>query len=154
MIEITLESFDGVLFNVNKEIVLQSELISDVLKEKGNDIGEPIILENVRCSTLNKVIEYCKHYNHELRINPNNRNINNYDSWAKEYFKNMEKECLFDLIRAAHTMKINNLINLICKYISNEIIGQTDSDITIHFKFIDADDTKNIPPPTRRFTER
>jgi len=57
MTEITLESFDGAIINVNKEIVLQSELISDILKEKGNDFEEPIYLENIRYSTLNKVID-------------------------------------------------------------------------------------------------
>jgi len=51
-------------------------------------------------------------------------------------------------------MRISNLLSLICKYISIEIIGQTSSDITIHFKFIDADDIKNSTPPTKRYTER
>ena len=89
MTEITLESFDGVLVNVNKEIVLQSELISDILKEKGNDIEEPIHLENIRYLTLNKVIEYCRHYNHELISNPYNRNINNYCNHKLTTFHNI-----------------------------------------------------------------
>ncbi|ORX53817.1 hypothetical protein BCR36DRAFT_403475 [Piromyces finnis] len=153
MTEITLESYDGVLVRVNKEIVLQSELISDILKEKGNDIENPILLENVKYSTLNKVIDYCKHCHQELIYN-NNRNNIKYDSWAKDYFKNVNKELLFDLVHAAHTMKINNLLILICKYIAIEIIGQIDNNITIHFRFNDTDDSKNSTPPTRRFTER
>jgi len=138
-IKISLESSDGKVFKVDKEIATKSQLINNMLEDVEESDNENIPLPNVTGEILEKVLEYCEHHRDDKVDEYDFDDDENKDAWDKEYLENFKtKEQLFDTALAANYMDIKTLLNLACRHIADHIRGMTAEDIREYF---------NIPYP-------
>jgi len=138
-IKINLESSDGKVYKVDKDIAVKSQLINNMLEDAEENDNENIPLPNVTGEILEKVIEYCEHHRDDKVDEYDYDDDENKDSWDQEYLENFKtKEQLFDTALAANFMDIKTLLNLTCRYIADQIRGKNAEDIREYF---------NIPYP-------
>jgi len=133
-IKINLESSDGKVYTVDKEIATKSQLINNMLEDVDDDNNENIPLPNVTGEILEKVIEYCEHHRNDKVDEYDFDDDENKDSWDQEYLESFKaREQLFDTALAANYMDIKTLLNLCCRHIADKIRGMTAEDIREYF---------------------
>ncbi|OUM66425.1 hypothetical protein PIROE2DRAFT_53572 [Piromyces sp. E2] len=138
-IKVNLESSDGKVFKIDKDIAIKSQLINNMLEDVDESDNENIPLPNVTGDILEKVIEYCEHHRDDKFDEYDYDDEENKDSWDQEYLESFKtKEQLFDTALAANYMDIKTLLNLTCRHIADNIRGKTADDIREYF---------NIPYP-------
>ena len=138
-IKVNLESCDGKIFKIDKDIAIKSQLINNMLEDIEDSDDENIPLPNVTGDILEKVIEYCEHHRDDKIDEYDYDEDNNENSWDQDYLENFStKEQLFDTALAANYMDIKTLLNLTCRHIADKIRGKTAEDIREYF---------NIPYP-------
>jgi len=139
-IKVNLESCDGKVFKIDKDIAVKSQLIFNMLEDVDDESdNENIPLPNVTGDILEKVIEYCEHHRDDKIDEYDFDDDDNKDSWDENYLGNFKsKEQLFDTALAANYMDIKTLLNLTCRHIADNIRGKTAEDIREYF---------NIPYP-------
>jgi len=72
--------------------------------------------------------------------------------WDRDFFEVIEKDRLLDVVRAANSMQIDNLLNVVCQYIGNEVYGKSVAEIEKYFKITDKLNKNKIP--NIRYSER
>jgi len=138
-IKVNLESCDGKIFKIDKDIAIKSQLINNMLEDIEDSDDENIPLPNVTGDILEKVIEYCEHHRDDKIDEYDYDEGNNENLWDQDYLENFStKEQLFDTALAANYMDIKTLLNLTCRHIADKIRGKTAEDIREYF---------NIPYP-------
>ncbi|KAJ4765869.1 Skp1 [Rhynchospora pubera] len=106
--KITLKTSDGVKFKVPEAMAKESRTIHDILED---DCGKSLIfLPNVTGRTFAMVIEYCE--KHESIVD------------LEELTDHVYMPTIFELIFAAHFLKINKLMDLSCQKMG-DIKGQS-----------------------------
>jgi len=133
-IKINLESSDGKVFNIDKDVAIKSQLINNIVEDCDND-NENIPLPNVEGSILEKVIEYCEHHRDDKIDEYEYEDDDNKDSWDQEYLESFkDKKELFETALAANYMDIKTLLNLTCRFIADKIRGLNTNDIREYFE--------------------
>ncbi|KAL7118522.1 hypothetical protein ACP275_02G007100 [Erythranthe tilingii] len=118
---IALMSSDGVTFEVEESVAVQSETIKNMIEN--NIAVTPIPLPNVTSNILLKVIEYCKHHAEAAS------NAAVYGAAAhkvaEEYVRRFDSELLkvdqstlIDLLNAAYNLNIKSLVELTCNKVA------------------------------------
>ncbi|KAJ4822030.1 hypothetical protein Tsubulata_001609, partial [Turnera subulata] len=119
--KITLESADGVTFEVEEAVALQSPVIEKIMKEGPADNGGVIKVPGekriITGDILAKVIEY-------LKKNLEQEDMDASKDWRGEFVK-VDQNTLFDLILAANDLQIKSLLDLTCQVIANMIKGKS-----------------------------
>ncbi|PQQ13954.1 SKP1-like protein 1B [Prunus yedoensis var. nudiflora] len=119
MKKITLKSDNGVTFEVEEAVAMQSQTIKHMVEDDCANSAIP--LPNVTSIILAKVIEYCKKH-HEKDVNGENKeDIKNWDA----EFVTVDQSTLFDLILAANYLNIKSLLDLTCQTMADMISGKT-----------------------------
>ncbi|ORX53816.1 E3 ubiquitin ligase SCF complex, Skp subunit [Piromyces finnis] len=139
VIKVSLESSDGKIFNIDKDVAIKSQLINNMLEDVEETENESIPLPNVTGEILEKVIEYCQHHRGDNFDEYEYDDEESKDNWDQEYLESFStKEQLFDTALAANYMDIKTLLNLTCRHIADNIRGKTAEEIRDYF---------NIPYP-------
>ncbi|BFG21261.1 hypothetical protein CerSpe_075350 [Prunus speciosa] len=150
MKKITLKTKDGVIFEVEEAVAMQSQTIKHMVEDDCADGKIP--LPNVTSNILAKVIEYCRKHNEEAADGENKEDIlkkatdgenkediltkatdgdNKEDilkSWDAEFMK-VDQDTLYDLIMAANYLNIKGLLDLILQTVADMIKGKTPEEI-------------------------
>ncbi|BFG21360.1 hypothetical protein CerSpe_076340 [Prunus speciosa] len=119
MKKITLKSDNGVTFEVEEAVAMQSQTIKHMVEDDCANGAIP--LPNVTSIILAKVIEYCKKHHEEDVDGENKEDIKNWDAG----FVKVDQSILFDLILAANYLNIKSLLDLTCQTVANMINGKT-----------------------------
>ncbi|KAK7261652.1 hypothetical protein RIF29_27968 [Crotalaria pallida] len=129
--KITLRSSDGMAFEVDEAVAIQSQTIKYMIEDNCTDNGIPI--PNVSGNILAKVIEYCKKHAEAAAAaasgseeKPNN--ANDLKAWDDD-FANVDQATLFDLLMAANYLHIKSLLDLICQTVADMIKGKSPEEI-------------------------
>lgn len=101
-------------------------MISNFAKEL-EEGDEPIVmpLQNVKGSTLTKVIEYCRFHVEGAKDKKSDDEIK---QWDQEFVK-VEQTMLFELILAANYLNIKELLDLTCQRVADMIRGKNPEEI-------------------------
>ncbi|XP_074354294.1 SKP1-like protein 20 [Apium graveolens] len=117
---IALKSCEGDVVYIRETGAIQSLFIRREMKFiKADPAYPPIDLDMINTATLNKVIDYCNHHaefaNDKAAL----------DSFDAQFFEFDGNTSLFQLIYAAHYLKIYSLMDLTCRTLSQNIKGKS-----------------------------
>jgi S-phase kinase-associated protein 1 len=109
-----------------------SQLVAETLdgdEDDESDEVKDIPLPNVSANVLQKVIEFCKHYQEEPMTSiqtplKSSKLEDLVQQWYADFVK-IEKNMLFDLVAAANFMDIKPLLDLTCLAVSILIKGKS-----------------------------
>ncbi|CAI2342434.1 unnamed protein product [Caenorhabditis sp. 36 PRJEB53466] len=89
----------------------------------------PLLVKDVIASTLKLVIEWCERHKdddpallEEQKKRPRSLRI---PEWDKQFLARLDRNQLFDLISASHTLNIEGLMNIACKTLANMAKGKS-----------------------------
>ena len=120
---VKLQTMDGDVVEVQKEIACKSNLVKGVIDDNGDE--DEIPLPTVKKAILEKIIEYCTYINQNAppEIDTPLRTSNLGDVVNEWYanFVNLPQEVLFELIVAANFMDIKSLLELACAKVASLI---------------------------------
>lgn len=115
---IKIVTSDNKIFEVEKHVIFQSELIKNMISDL--DISEQSIpIHNIDSEIMQKVIEYAEH--HEIKQES--------DEWDKK-FLNIDNETVFKIILAANYLDMKNLLDLGCQTVAEFIKNKPIEEIT------------------------
>jgi len=138
MTKVKLQSSDGVVIEVDVEVIQCSQTIKTMLEDLGFEEGddEVIPLPNVNSTILNKVVQWATHHKDDpppLEDDENKeKRTDDISSWDAEFLK-VEQSTLFELILAANYLDIKGLLDVTCKTVANMIKGKTPEEIRKQF---------------------
>jgi len=134
-VKVKLQSSQGDEFTVDVEVACLSNVIKAMIDDSGTDDVVP--LPNVKTSTLEKVIEYCKYHREnpapELPKPLKSANLSEVVSKWDLDFISIDQDAIFDLIMAANYLDIKSLLDLTCATIASMIKGKTPEQIRKQF---------------------
>jgi S-phase kinase-associated protein 1 len=150
-------SSDGVNFPVSEKIVRQSQVLSEMLDIQGSSahVGKmDIPVKDVSSKVLQKVIEFCQHYESaEPYIPPQGPNAcvstPPEDHWDIVFLKKLSSPELHEVICAANYLNISRLIDACCYRLGYMIQGRTVEEIRRIFQ-IKNDFTKEEEESLRK----
>ncbi|KAK9724568.1 hypothetical protein RND81_05G082900 [Saponaria officinalis] len=127
--KIKLRSSDGKIFEVDEAVAMQSDTIRSMI--------EVIPVSEVTSKTLSLVIDYCTKCLENNTCNNNHiyeeiKDDHSLRNWAFNLFQ-VDQPAFFDLILAAHYLKIKSLENLTSQIFGEVIRGKTLEEITQTF---------------------
>jgi len=106
MSTVTLQSQDGLDFNVSLDKTMKSGTITNLVEDAGTE--HPIPLPNINGTILQMVVGYICTDNIDLEV---------------------EQATMFDLILAANYLDIKGLLDITCKRVAGMIKGKTPEEI-------------------------
>ena len=113
-------------------------LIDHMTEEKNEDDCTVPLSEIHSSETLRRVIEYCKHH-HNNRApeieKPIKKNLTDIitDEWDLNNVMNLGKDLLFELTLAANYINCDDLLQLCCAEIAEQVKGKTIEDMREYF---------------------
>nr|ACS69067.1 pollen specific SKP1-like protein LSK3 [Lilium longiflorum] len=127
--KITLKSSDGVFFEVDQIVMMESQMLKNMIEDDCTEIIIP--LPNVAGNILSKVIEYCKKHAEAAVANPTGQ-----DKAADEALKqwdaelvNVDKGTLYQLILASNYLNVKGLLDLTCQTVADMMRGKNPEQI-------------------------
>merc|ERR1712207_129778 len=127
--KVTLKSSDDETFEVEQEVANMSETIKNLIEDAAAD-NDVIPLPNVSGKDLGKVIEYRK-----FKVSSKKKNSDGVlmsedevKNWETEFVK-VDQGTLFQLILAANSLNIKDLLDLTCFTVASMIRGKSPEDI-------------------------
>ncbi|CAJ0579752.1 unnamed protein product, partial [Mesorhabditis spiculigera] len=137
-----LETSDGEIFTVPKQVIGQSGLVSTLLADA--DVGEDgvIPLPNVAAPIMRKVLIWCSKHKDDPKKEeteednkPKEKGPVAIPAWDTEFFK-VDNGVLFEIVLAANYLQIPRLVHLGCGIISNKLRGKTSEEIKREFTIV------------------
>ncbi|PRQ41894.1 putative S-phase kinase-associated protein [Rosa chinensis] len=125
--KITLKSSDGESFEVDEEVALESQTIRHMIEDDCADIEIPF-----PSKILAKVIEYCKKHIDAAPKSDDRSSSSSGDDELKNWdadFVKVDQVTLYELITAAYSLDIKNLVDLTCQRVADMIKTITPEDI-------------------------
>lgn len=128
-----------------------SKLVEETIGDVDEDSDEDMIdvpLPNVSTAVLEKVLEYCRHYQEEA-MTPIQTPLKSskleelVQSWYADFVK-VPRALLFDLVAAANFMDIKSLLDLTCLAVSILIKGKSAAELREMFNI--AGDFEDAAP--------
>lgn len=97
---VKLESSDNKLFEVDKAVASESEMLKNIIEE--TRIDGPILLPKVSSNVLAKVIEYCEHQVVTKAVENGNKTTQDnledeMKAWGANFMKTIDADMLLDL---------------------------------------------------------
>jgi S-phase kinase-associated protein 1 len=130
--KITLISSDGEIFQVEKEVAMESKTIKNLIEDVDENARIPIY--EVSGKILALVIEYCK--KHVNAVNSDEKPSKHaLKMWDAEFVQ-LDHVVLFDLISAANFLDIKSLYDLTCKTVADMMNGKTPEQIREMFNIV------------------
>lgn len=130
---LTLRSSDNETFEVEEEVVVESQTIKHMIEEDCADATIP--LANLTSSILAKVIEYCKKHVEFTKLAEADKTSAEDDlkSYDAELVDNANQHVLFDLIVAANYLNIKSLLDLTCQKVADTIKDMKPEEVRKYF---------------------
>ena len=122
MATVPLSTGDEQLFEVPRDIAMQSEMIKALLSDIPN-VDKPIPIKNVQGKIFSLVINYCTQRVAQPPLSE--AELKERD----EEFVKVDQATLFELILAANYLNIKELLDLLCLTVANMIKGKTPVEI-------------------------
>ncbi|KAL1208602.1 SKP1-like protein 12 [Cardamine amara subsp. amara] len=119
--KIVLTSTEGISFEIEEAIALQSQTIAKLVKDNCTT-SNVIPLPNVKSKILELVIEYCKKH-----VDSGDSCLTNEDlkKWDSEFMKIDDQSTFYDLLMASHYLNIESLLLLTCQTVADMIKDKT-----------------------------
>lgn len=152
-----LESGDGEVIPVEKDVAERSVLIKNMVGDLGDEaMTEPIPIPNVNAAVLKKVIEWCAHHRSDPAPTTDDdsdsrKKSTDIDEWDQKFMQ-VDQEMLFEIILAANYLDIKQLLDVGCKTVANMIKGKSPEEIRKTFN-IQNDFTPEEEDQIRRENE-
>lgn len=100
-----------------------------------DNVEEAIPLPNVTSSVLEKIIEYCVQYNRPVVVEEKPKDGEStsvvLNDWDLSFFSPLDQATLYELIKAANYLHIEDLLNKGCKRVATLIAGKTPQEMRI-----------------------
>ncbi|CAH2036187.1 unnamed protein product [Thlaspi arvense] len=128
---IVLKSSDGMIFEVEEAVALQSETIAYMIED--DCASNTIPLANVTGDILALVIEYWK--KHIIIADgdgggSSSSSQEDLKSWDAQFMNDLGEQKIFNLMLAAHFLNIKTLVDLTCQFVADTMIkGKTVEEI-------------------------
>ena len=124
--KIKLKSSDGQIFEVKEKCLLRSNYYKQI-KDISN-LDEELPLKEIDSKTLEKIIEYLKHYeNGEPKEIPKPLPSPDLklvlDEWDYNYIITLSLQEIVDLINAANTLDVEELVTLSSARLASEMLN-------------------------------
>ncbi|KAG2370800.1 hypothetical protein C9374_005997 [Naegleria lovaniensis] len=130
--QVELQSKDKQSFKVDRDVILMSGLVKDMLEEGDEDDCPIIPVPNVDSKPLQKVIEYCQYHHKEPAQEiekPLKGKIEDVIcDWDKKFLE-IDQSLLIELIMAANYLNIKDLLDLTCAKVASMIKGKSPEQI-------------------------
>ncbi|RWS00632.1 hypothetical protein B4U79_17793 [Dinothrombium tinctorium] len=103
-----------------------SETFNEMIQLKIGQENEQIELPEVDSQTMEKLIEWIKHYKNQQSPDESDDKLSEskLDSWDKEFFQ-MPNELLFHVLTAANYLNMKRLMDKVCFVIALRLKGKT-----------------------------
>jgi len=139
MSKVNLQSSDGVVISVDREVAERSILIKHMIADVGES-EDAIPLQNVTTPVLKKVLEYCDHHRAdpvalEEEVDDTRKKSTDIEEWDQKFMQ-VDQEMLFEIILAANYMDIKPLLDVGCKTVANMIKGKSPEEIRKAFNIV------------------
>ncbi|EDR26367.1 glycoprotein FP21 precursor, putative [Entamoeba dispar SAW760] len=126
---VILRSSDGKDFIISEEAAKQSGLVESLMKDREN-ADEPVPILKVEGAVLEKVIQWLLFHNEHPLMYPDfvigDRDKNaDLHPWDVKFCDDLEKDMLFEMLKAATFMNIDMLVEATAKTIAKNLIGKT-----------------------------
>ncbi|OLL21632.1 E3 ubiquitin ligase complex SCF subunit scon-3 [Neolecta irregularis DAH-3] len=149
MPKVNLQSSDGVVISVDREVAERSILIKHMIADVGES-EDAIPLQNVTTPVLKKVLEYCDHHRAdpvalEEEVDDTRKKSTDIEEWDQKFMQYVlsrihhadEAFTIFNLNRiAANYMDIKPLLDVGCKTVANMIKGKSPEEIRKAFNIV------------------
>ncbi|CAL5039803.1 unnamed protein product [Urochloa decumbens] len=136
---VTLVSSDGARFEVREAAASLSQTVRRMINVAGaGGSAAGIPLPDIDAMTLSMVLEYCNKHapapaaDADLAAESSSAGAAAGEEdvkWFDREFLQVDRETLFSLIRAAHYLKVQSLLDLTCKTVADMIKGMTAEEI-------------------------
>ncbi|EOA26113.1 hypothetical protein CARUB_v10019539mg [Capsella rubella] len=129
---IKLKSSDGVSFEVEEAIAIQSKTIGNMVED--DCAGDVIPLANVTSKILEMVIEYCKEHVADSSTGDEKSKEEDLKKWDAEFMKKIKHPILFDVMMAANYLNIESLLDLTAQTVADLLsLGKTPEQLRAQF---------------------
>uniref|UniRef100_A0A914CEH6 Skp1-related protein n=1 Tax=Acrobeloides nanus TaxID=290746 RepID=A0A914CEH6_9BILA len=139
MTKILLQSNDGEVFEVDRDVIRLSTTLNTMFQDLGMDAPEaadslvdPIPIQNVNSAILKKVIQWCQYHKDDPPLpdesDTKEKRTDDIPSWDVEFLK-VDQGTLFELILAANYLDVKGLLDVTCKTVANMIKGKSPEEI-------------------------
>ncbi|CAA7048225.1 unnamed protein product [Microthlaspi erraticum] len=115
--KIFLRSSDGMIFQVEETVALQSQTIADMVKD--DSVSHQIRIPNVTGDILEMVIKYCKKH----VVASSSSSEEKLKKWDTDFVSKMDRSTLVRMINAAYYLNIKDLFDLTCKNVADRIMA-------------------------------
>ncbi|KAF5202507.1 Skp1-like protein [Thalictrum thalictroides] len=122
---ITLKTSDGIEFEVEECVMLQSETIKHIIEDGCSENVIP--LHNCNRKYLGLIIEYCKKHYGKM-----DRDEEELKKWDAEFI-DIDNPTLFDLITAADYLSVKGLLEILVEKVLSMIRDKTPEEMRISF---------------------
>ncbi|KAL3812632.1 hypothetical protein ACJIZ3_013900 [Penstemon smallii] len=118
---IMLQTSDGVTFELEETVAIQSQTIKHMIEDDCADNTIP--LPNVTSKTMARVVEYCKRHAQAATKTetPTDEKVEADLKTFDDEFMKIDQSTLFDLILAANYLDIKSLLDLSCQTVADII---------------------------------
>ncbi|KAI9746412.1 MAG: hypothetical protein M1818_000125 [Claussenomyces sp. TS43310] len=133
-VTITLVSNDGTPISVDKQVAMRSMLISNMMDDLGESVGNTEVpIPNVNETVLKKVIEWCEHHKGDPIATADDdsdsrKKTTDIEEWDQKFMQ-VDQEMLFEIILASNYLDIKPLLDVGCKTVANMIKGKSPEEI-------------------------
>lgn len=133
-VKVRLQSNDGKLLEVDKQVAERSLLIKNMLEDLGESaLSETIPIPNVNDAVLRKVVEWCEHHRNDPpstndEDSDNRKKTTDIEEWDQKFMQ-VDQEMLFEIILASNYLDIKPLLDVGCKTVANMIKGKSPEEI-------------------------
>ncbi|KAL9460813.1 hypothetical protein AB3S75_003918 [Citrus x aurantiifolia] len=124
---VKLRSNDNEVFEVEKQVMVQSGTIRNIIEDDAEDGEIPV---QISSRNLAKIVEWCKCMQHRDRNN-NNDNNKEEEEWEKKFDEEVseDKDLHFGLLLAANYLEIPALLDRLCQLATDIVKGKTSEEI-------------------------
>ena len=113
-----------------QHVLMASGMIKDIISDLAGEDGTvdgPIPLGNVIGETLQRIVEYCEHYNGNPPSVDENQTVD-ITGWEQSFI-DLPQPHLFDLILGANYMAVTPLLHLGCKKVAHMLKNKSKDEI-------------------------
>jgi S-phase kinase-associated protein 1 len=132
---ISLQSNDGAVIPVDRQVAERSMLIKNMMEDLGEDaaLAQAVPIPNVNESVLKKVIEWCEHHKNDPPApsdddSDSRKKTTDIEEWDQKFMQ-VDQEMLFEIILASNYLDIKPLLDVGCKTVANMIKGKSPEEI-------------------------
>ncbi|GAY38474.1 hypothetical protein CUMW_037030 [Citrus unshiu] len=122
---VKLRSSDNEVFEVEKQVMIQSGTIRNMIEDDAADGEIPL---QISSRNLAKIVEWCKCMQHRDRNHNNDNNKEEEEEeWEKKFDEEVseDKDLHFGLLLAANYLEIPALLHRLCQLAADIVKGKT-----------------------------